>query len=788
MKYGIVSLCLWLCVSMAKAQQTGALNGRVIYRDSIPAASASIRLLNTAFETLTNARGQFMWPSILPGRYLIETTSAGHAPVVTEVNVLPGANPPVLIMLRTTYDALAEVVVTAEKKEMPVQQVPFSVSALNAAKVAEFRMWDLGSVTAVVPNLYSADPGDNRHVTTVRGIGTTSYDPAVATYVDGVSQFNLDTYLPQLTDVERIEVLRGPQGTLYGRNALGGVIQVITKKPSDRTTWLAESNIGNYGTHRHLAGVKSPLIAGKLYIGTVWQFQRRKGYHENLFNGTDFDRQHILTGNHTLRYTPTPQWDIALNIKHQANRNRGAFPLAPDMETAFREPYRLEQNAVATMKDDGLNASLSATWTKPRFRLSMQTAFQSNRRIYDAPLDGDFSPLDIVSIRNDFGKPYNRVTVWTQELRLSSPAAADTRLQWTGGMFLYAQDNPVRQATIFGADAGLFGLPDVNFSLINQNLGKSQGMALFGQFTYALSGKWFVTAGIRGDAERKSLSVRAEYLKEPGPSVTILPDTSASARYGALSPKLGLQYRMTEMQQLHLTYSRGFRTGGLTTLGSDPSQPPLFAYDPEYSDNVEAGWKTTMADRRLRVNLTAFMTLVRNAQIPTLLLPDAITVTRNAGTLNSKGIELETEATPIRGLSLMYTLGITDARYGRLRLSENGSEAVHDGNRQVFAPSHTSMLAAQYTHPLSDRNRDTKLILRGEWFHLGSQYFDLANKIRQSPYSLINARVGISTRHAALYFWIRNLADTRYVSYAYDFGAVRLGPPRTYGLTLTLNN
>ncbi len=116
-----------------------------------------------------------------------------------------------------------------------------------------------------MPNLYSAEPGDKRNVTSVRGITSTSYDPAIATYIDGINQFSLDTYISPLFDVERIEVLRGPQGTLYGRNAMGGVINIITRQPTNRTDVFAEASIGNYGTQRYSAGIKTPVVKDKFF-------------------------------------------------------------------------------------------------------------------------------------------------------------------------------------------------------------------------------------------------------------------------------------------------------------------------------------------------------------------------------------------------------------------------------------------------------------------------------------------------------------------------------------------
>ncbi len=767
------------------AQQTGSLQGRILSKDSLPISNASIRLLNTEKGGISNVNGHFSINGLFTGKYQIELSAVGYTQKVLAVDIVAGEQKETDYYLDQAVNYLDEVVVSAEKYEEKLQKIPVAISAFTSREIAEFRLWSLQEITGLVPNLYSSNPGDNRNATSIRGIGTTSYDPAVATYVDGVNQFNLDTYIPQLTDVERIEILRGPQGTLYGRNAMGGVINVITKKPGNKTTAFLELNVGNYGQQRYTAGFKTPIIAGKLFAGVAIQYQSRKGYFTNLYTQDDFDGQNVLTGNYYLKYIPSAKWSITANIKHVNNRNKGAFTLAPDKETAFREPYTVNQNAIATMQDDIFNASLSVNHYGKSFNFSSQTAFQSNFRIYDKPLDGDFSPLDIITIFNNYGNKYNKVNVWTEELKFSSPATHEGRLTWTAGGFFFFQDNPVKQATGFGAQAPLFGIPDSNFSVISTNKGKSQGLSLFGQANYALTEKLSLTLGIRYDYENKKLAIEGEYLKEPNPPITVLPDTSSSNNYSAFSPKLALTYSPTENQLFYLSYSRGYRTGGLTQLASDPSQPPLFSYDPEFSDNFEAGWKNTWFQNRIRLNLAAFITKVSQAQVPTLVLPDAITVIQNAGTLLSKGFELELEARPLKGLELQYNFGYTDAEYTRLRLSQNGQEVNLDGNKQIFTPSSTSMLVAQYSFPLKIK-KPVRLVVRGEWVHLGNQFFDLANTIEQESYSLLNARFGLMFKRFDIFFWGRNLGQEKFIAYAYDFGGVHLGDPRTYGLTVSL--
>ena len=195
------------------------------------------------------------------------------------------------------------------------------------------------------------------------------------------------------------------------------------------------------------------------------------------------------------------------------------------------------------------------------------------------------------------------------------------------------------------------------------------------------------------------------------------------------------------------------------------------------------GFKNSALNNQLRLNISAFYSNITDAQVPTLILPDAITVTKNTGKLDTKGFELELASSPFSGLEIDYNFGYNDAKYKTLKISQNGTEIDLAGKHQIFTPSITSMLAAEYSYSL-DKNAKCKLAIRGEWSLLGNEYFDLANTIEQKSYSLFNTRVGISTKKYEIFFWGRNLGDKKYIAYAYDFGAVHLGNPRTYGVTI----
>lgn len=779
-----LALAFAVLISISTAQNAFSVSGNIKDTRSNPIHAATVTLLNTNKGTITDDKGNFTLHNISAGKYIVRVSAVGYAAVSKSVVFSPGTNPALQFSLEDADNSLGTVVVTAQKKEEQIQQVPFSISALSAKEVQEYRLWNVKDITAIVPNLHSSNSGDERNVTSIRGIGTTSYDPAVATYIDGVNQFTLDTYISQLMDVERIEVLRGPQGTLYGRNAMGGVINIITKQPSDVTSAFAEINFGNYNQQRYEAGFRTPLIKNKLYLGASGMYSKRNGYYTNTYpNNHPFDNQTIAAGNYYLKYKASDKWMISLNLKHQAHRNDGAFPLAASLEDAFTHPYELAQNAKGRMVDNTLFTSLGINYAGNGFNFSSQTAYQSNYRYYKTPVDGDFSPLDAVTINNNYGKPWNKVNTWTQEFKFTSAASSSSRLQWTAGTYLFADDRPNKQATHYGNDAGLLGVPDVNFSTINTTTGKSNGIAFYGQATYAITDKLDLTAGLRYDYEYKKYNLMGEYQKDGEASMVTLPDTSAATHYSAFSPKAGLAYHLSAASNLYATYSRGFRTGGMTQLSQDPSQPPLYEYSPEYSNNIEVGIKNSFFNEKLHANLAFFYTNVTGVQVPTLVLPDAITIIRNAGKLNSKGAELELSSTPVKGLQLNYNFGYTHASYGSLKLSQNGSSVDLDGKKQIYTPDVTSMLAVQYSYNLGTKQQ-LKLVVRGEWMYIGKQYFDLANTISQKGYSLLNTRFGISSKHAELMFWGRNLTSSKYIAYAYDFGAVHLGDPKVYGITL----
>ncbi len=650
MKLNAGIVIMLFCSSLCQGQIKNT--GKVIDEKGNAVPGATLHVLNTAVNVVANDEGIFFIPGLPGGTYTVEISSVGFARVENKITIPQGTDS-LIIRLRPSVSQLDAVVVTAEKEESNIQHVPISITALSSRDIQAYRLWASKDLKGIVSNMYAADPGDGRNVISIRGITSTSYDPAVVTYIDGVPQFTLDTYIPQLFDVDHIDVLKGPQGTLYGRNAMGGVINIFTKQPDDQVRVAFEISAGNYGLERYTFNFSTPLIKSKLYLGAALLYEGSDGFYINDFNNSNFDKQHRTADNIYLKYLLNPNWSFTLNLKNLWNRDMGAFPLNPSAKLALANPYRLDQNAIGEMVDNSLNTSLAIRYTGAKMDFSSLTAYQSNYRYYKSPVDGDFSPLDIISIVNDYGKQWNNVNVWTEELRLSSATASSSPFKWALGSYLFVQTAPNKQGVHFGADAALAGSPDSNYTIINTTQIKNKGLAFYGQLEYVLSKEFSVAGGLRYDYQKSNAEVSGLYVPD-GTTVGFptQPDTSGSTNYHALTPMLSISYRPHENAHIYASYRQGYRTGGLTQLSSDPSQPPLYPYQPEYSNNFEIGLKSNLFVNRLHANLAVFYNTVKDVQVPTLILPDAITVIKNAGGLVSKGIEAELDGLLLPGLEL----------------------------------------------------------------------------------------------------------------------------------------
>ena len=328
-----------------------------------------------------------------------------------------------------------------------------------------------------------------------------------------------------------------------------------------------EASLGNYGLQRYTFQFSAPLIKGKLFFGVAGLYEGSNGFYTNDFNNSHFDQQHRFADNIYLKYLLNAQWSFTLNMKNLWNRDNGAFPLNPTAEAALANPYHLDQNAIGEMIDNSLNSSLSIRHTGAKMDFSSLTAYQSNYRYYASPIDGDFSPLDIISIINNYGKPWNKVSAWTEELRLSSATASVSPLKWAAGTYLFLQKAPNKQGTHFGEVASLIGSPDSNYTIINTTQIKNQGFAFYGQLEYAFSKNWNIRGGLRYDYQQSQAEVSGLYLPDGSPTgFPTQPDTSGKTTYHAWSPMLSLSFYPNEHAHIYASYNRGLPYGWIDPI------------------------------------------------------------------------------------------------------------------------------------------------------------------------------------------------------------------------------
>ena len=248
-----------------------------------PISNAEVRFLNSEIGVKTAKNGTVKIPALSKGSYLIQIKAEGFASYTK--SLLITGNNDFNVILEDSYRKLDDIVVSANKNDALYFNTAGSITSIGSKQIKDLRLWDLQDLTGLAPNFNLAQSGDNRNIAFIRGVGTTSYEQAVSTYIDGVAQFTLDSYIPQLNDIEKIEILNGPQGTLYGRNAMAGVINITTKKPVNKPSFNAGVSIAGFGQKRFNASGQLPLIKDKLLGSISILHDIRNGYFTNDFTG-----------------------------------------------------------------------------------------------------------------------------------------------------------------------------------------------------------------------------------------------------------------------------------------------------------------------------------------------------------------------------------------------------------------------------------------------------------------------------------------------------------------------
>ena len=791
---GAALVALALAVGLAlvgpvSAQPSPVLSGTVTGPDGRPIASASVAVLNTTAGAATDADGRFSLP--LPaGPATVRVSAVGYSAVVRAVTV-PGT---VRVRLARADQALGDVVVTAQRDEQALADAPVAVTVIGGDQVEDARIWDVADLSGRVPSyLYQESGVGFQALQSIRGVQVFSENPAVTTVVDGVTGVDILAGGIALADVERIEVLRGPQTTLFGRNALGGVVNVVTRPPSNAWAASAEASGGSDGLGRLGAAVRGPVVPGRLFAAASALARTRDGYFENDTTGTaaplpsaagaEVGSEASLYGNASLRWLPSPRWSAALNVKAQLDDSdaSGFFVGAASDEVARETPDRLSLARVGQHTRDLANGALTVRYAAPSVDVSSTSTVQriglsfrdiDSGGIYDSFADGERGGRSVQ-------------TVLSQEIRATT-AGRDAPVQATAGLFGFAQT--AREPTTNLA----FRLGDDLFSIF-RNRARNAGAAVYGQATAEVAPGVAVTAGLRYDVERREATFNGfgDASLSGGVVTEVRPDTTVSGIYGAFSPKLALTVALGESASAYASYTRGFRAGGVNAQRVRSDQA-AYTYDPETSDNLEVGARVRLG-ARVTASATAFAIWWDDLQFFNLVAAPFTFARENVGDARSQGLEFELAAVPVVGLRLDASLSVLDVgattyrRFVLTRLDDQFRPAETDvtGNRLANAPAHTASLAARYRVPVRP---GLAAFVQGQARSVGGFFTDIQNDLRQDAALTLDASAGVEAGRFQASVWAENLTDQR----ALVFGAPDTsfsrrslaGPPRAVGLTL----
>jgi iron complex outermembrane receptor protein len=715
-----------------------------------------------------------------------------------------------------TGAVIEEIIVTAQKRESNVQTTPLAISAFAEEQLDNRGIDNAGDLQLYVPGLTFGKTVTRTSQVTLRGIGAENInpggDPGVAVHVNGAYQQSTAFIAQDFFDVERIEVLRGPQGTLYGRNATGGSINIITNKPTAELEGKLVVGLGDYDQRKVQGFVSGPLwdrTRGRLSISS----EKHDGYTRNVYNGKDIDDKDYYAVRGQLAWDPTDDLSVNLTVHSYRDDSSGVpltlvgeNPTGPlfaglDLTTfapIFWNPYvelgalpnvtlqdrrKVKHNTATTGKEDSDGAIAELVYNFGAVTLKSTTGFTD----MDYRNAGDTDSAAEVSIAQFLGGSYRTLT---QELLLTSSNASDW--EWTLGLYYYKEDSDFYFGLVM-EDSIPLPTPYVGVPVTYDAGGdvEADSYAVFGQSTYALSDRISLTAGIRYTRDRKDMT---EYILAPafafvdfatGDPVT----DSKNETWSKTTGRLGVDYTPTADTLIYASISTGFKAGGFNVSGMQPS------YDPELVTAYEAGLKTRFFEGRVQMNLAAFFYDYEDLQV--FQIESVTPVINNAAKAEVFGIEAEFVALVSDNLNVDASFSYLDATYEEFFSVDAVDPAAGlqdlSGNNLPRSPELSLNLGVNYTWRL-DSHGSLKARLSYSW--MDEQYFRAFNlkRDRQGAYSRtdLNLTWRSPTEQWEVRGFVRNIEDDDIISNiivaAGTLGSTPLAsfnPPRTYGVTIS---
>lgn len=667
--------------------------------------------------------------------------------------------PPETALAQSSESAEAgnDIVVTARKREERLQDVPESVSVLSGDLLDRANISTIHGVATLTPNmLVRSTFRSNETFITMRGISSAQRAlPPVSVIIDGVQVGSNDFINQDLQDIERIEILRGPQGALYGQGAIAGAINIITRRPTNDMKGFLKGSFGN-GTSVRVAGA----VSGALVPDTL--LFRISGYHR----GTDGLISNVRDEKVDSGYESSIRGQLLLTKGDLEVALRGSW-------TGGKEGCCLQDKAPRDSAgnfvdlDDVTNPGPSSNILG---RQDTQFHDQSARIDYDfgpvqftaitglAYVTQDvFADLDYTAVPVSIQDLTYTTRVFNQDLRLTSTGTGP--FQWIIGAFY--QNRREYNRLQAGADNGV--LP-ITPSLLNQQLRtRNRAIAGYGQASYSITDSLELLGALRYD------KVKADNVDELRPSTT-----EAEASYSAFQPKVQLSWHWTPDVMLYATYSQGFRTGGFSQSTR---------YDDETTYNYEVGFKTQMMDGLLTINGSAFHIDYRNQLLSYGVTTNTTLIRRtiNIPKTRNDGFELEIQARPSQRLTAGFTVGYTDSVIVEVSPDPYIPTAGAIGKNSPLVPPFTMSGNVTYRAPLGN---DMELIAYGAVQHRGGFYFDVANAFYTQTKTFVDANLTLEKGGWSIGLFGKNLTDARFVEHISITGADLRVPnrPRTYGI------
>lgn len=662
---------------------------------------------------------------------------------------------------------MEKLTVTARKTEEDVQKIPVSASVVSDTLLEDAKIDDTKELIDFIPNVY-LKKSTSENVITMRGI--TSFESSIysptAIYIDDLLVPLHYGHLLDLYDVERVEVLRGPQGSLYGGNSLAGVVNVITRMPDNENRFKIYGDLGwftggenNSPEYTMGFNASGPVVSDRWYIGIAGNWEKGDGFMTNLYSDNDragkVDRKSIRG---TLRFTPMSKLEITFTIDALENDD-GIGVYRFDDGPYKTDPYVIDHDTEEYQKESGYGQTMRLSYTAENMKILSVTGYRdySNENLQDYD--------DTADALNNWGAYYSEYddSYLSQEFRLSS-VESDSLFNWLIGAHGFIEETEVTQ------------IDEVVYQ-DNSTSMETSGYAVFGEGTYTFLRRLHLTAGFRYDARSTD-----------GDKHDIGIDITHEMSTSEVMPKFSLGYDITGQVYGYATVSQGFLAGGYNYgMATDVD---TFAYDPEYAWNYEAGLKTNWMDNSLQANLAVFYIKMTDKQVTEMDYGEGYFITRidNAAKAHSKGIEVEIQARPAKGWDIFTGLGYTDAEYDDWIATEYNSDYTdltrndYSGMTVPGVPAYTGHLGVQYRSAGG-------IFARVDLDAVGALYADQTNAMEEDAYTLVNAQLGYETDRYDFILYGNNVFDTLYHTVAYDWDGVKLvqdGNPAVFGARVTM--